>query len=440
MIPDSPSRNTRSHQGQAHANSPPPVIISPTKKEGPRVGNLSDLETDNWYPWVDPGTWRKLDGNVVDGCKTGSINRTATWLSKQRGYAPWETFQVLSPQSSSEGQTQTKIRRPPPVGQVVVIILTMCLRFRIFSIIRMRQGNTTQHNITLGKIQIESGLIYCNAAPVPGLAWSKEWPIEFQLNTGEFNLLTALTSIMMANLVNHERQLTNAGVSSSECQVAHTDRDGTRKGPPAVFVAVHCHCPLWVAINGVSCAGPFPPTCQTLSPAEMKFAIMYSGREADNSGQMTGSSYVRSSFRKRLMGRDDQRSRDRFGRVNKVYMNSNLEGTSKTDLTQYGPLYRCTLIRACQIAIGYGPEGNPRFLIDRSSKPVRIWSCRGEGGVPGIHRLLLKTRPIVHGIKLEAGQQTETEFALAGRKIGGYVDVVAFNTLESNAWIHFTIA
>lgn len=44
-----------------------------------------------------------------------------------RGYAPWETFQVLSPQSSSEGQTQTKIRRPPPVGQVVVIILTMCL-------------------------------------------------------------------------------------------------------------------------------------------------------------------------------------------------------------------------------------------------------------------------------------------------------------------------
>lgn len=63
----------------------------------------------------------------MDGCKTGSVSCTATWLSKQRGYAPWETFQVLSPQSSSEGQTQTKIRRPPPVGQVVVIILTMCL-------------------------------------------------------------------------------------------------------------------------------------------------------------------------------------------------------------------------------------------------------------------------------------------------------------------------
>lgn len=89
------------------------------------------------------------------------------------------------------------------------------------------------------------------------------------------------------------------------------------------------------------------------------------------------------------MGRNDQRSRDRFGRVNKVYMNSNLEGTSKTDLTQCGPLYRCTLIRACQIAMGYGPEGDPRFLIDRSGL-------------------------IIHGINLKAGQHTETEFVLAG--------------------------
>lgn len=46
----------------------------------------------------------------------------------------------------------------------------------------MRQWNTTQHNITLDKIQIERGLIHCNGAPVPGLAWSGGWPIEFQFN------------------------------------------------------------------------------------------------------------------------------------------------------------------------------------------------------------------------------------------------------------------
>ncbi|KAI6025529.1 hypothetical protein EDC04DRAFT_2721961 [Pisolithus marmoratus] len=42
MMPDSPSKNTRSRV-QVRDGSPPPIIISPTKKRGRRAGN-SDLD------------------------------------------------------------------------------------------------------------------------------------------------------------------------------------------------------------------------------------------------------------------------------------------------------------------------------------------------------------------------------------------------------------